>query len=444
MRPTYAIFAEERTWRIAKVVHRKVTLVSLEIKQVDNFDVSAIGQVMTQLEYAGEDVFLGLPSNWCLSAAVSADGLRPHTREATLRFRLEEQIPLSLEEIVVDFIDQDSQALGVAVLISKIGPVVNGLESAGISVVSICPTALLIAQQVRSEPLDAILCELEDGIDLLQFKEGRIYAWTVLPSELSTIRQHLLHASMAQPGTLRIKCAGTSAEWDDGLSCVPNVERLTRFDATTWELAALAVDGIVTGSAVSPLELHRGPLAVADPFRPIRSPLCAASIALILLGVSLAAAMSWRGAAYERVAQIAHQRQLEAFAKALPGQTPPPLIVSRLQSEQRRLRGVRGLASMLPPSLSILTLLHDTLAGLPHDMRFRLLELRFDPQLIYVEGQTLDHSDAAQIADDLRGSTGLSVDPPHTEQPAGDDVTFIVSASATKASLATDREELNP
>jgi hypothetical protein len=81
----------------------------------------------------------------------------------------------------------------------------------------------------------------------------------------------------------------------------------------------------------------------------------------------------------------------------------------------------------------VLPLLRDTLGGLPHDLRFRLLELRFEPQRLYIEGQTLDHSGADAIAAALRKSTSLSVDPPHTQQAAGEDVSFTLTAAVASS-----------
>jgi hypothetical protein len=184
-----------------------------------------------------------------------------------------------------------------------------------------------------------------------------------------------------------------------------------------------------------PVELRRGKLAAPDPLRSVSGPLQTAFAAAAVLLLTIGVCLLCRAGRYDRLAQLADSRQLEVFHMALPNQAPPPILIRRLASEEKRLLGLSGNASTLPPTLSVLPLLRDTLAALPGDMRFKMLELRFEPRRLYLEGQTLDHGSADRIAAALRRATGLQVDPPHTEQPAGEDVTFTITAA--DASLAS-------
>ena len=83
---------------------------------------------------------------------------------------------------------------------------------------------------------------------------------------------------------------------------------------------------------------------------------------------------------------------------------------------------------------SVIPILHDTLAALVLNIRFRVIEMRFEPRRLYLEGQTLDHGSAETIANALRQHTSLQVEPPHTEQPPGDDVSFMISAGIAPGS----------
>ena len=62
--------------------------------------------------------------------------------------------------------------------------------------------------------------------------------------------------------------------------------------------------------------------------------------------------------------------------------------------------------------------LRDLLAGLPADLRFRVLEVRLDGSSFALDGQVRSHGDADAIAASLRAG-GFWVDPPSTEQLSG-------------------------
>jgi hypothetical protein len=121
----------------------------------------------------------------------------------------------------------------------------------------------------------------------------------------------------------------------------------------------------------------------------------------------------------------------------------PADVRSRLDSEVRALRGLAGGdPSARPPDAPGLVALRDLLAGLPADVRFRVLEARLDGAKFTLEGQANTHGDADAIATALRqgGPDGngrrFVVDPPRTEQlPAAGDgggpqaVSFTITGS---------------
>jgi hypothetical protein len=205
------------------------------------------------------------------------------------------------------------------------------------------------------------------------------------------------------------------------------VDKVTR---SPWELAAVAAQQSLSGINPPPVELRRGKLACDDPLRQVRLPLQTAIISVALLMLILAGSFLFRAHRYDELSRSAESQQLESFKSALPNQMPPPLITSRLISEEKRLEGLRGVSGALPPVMTALPVIRDVLRGLAIDLRFRITELRFEPGRFYLEGQTLDHTAADQIAASLHENSGLPVDEPHTQQPPGEDVTFEISSSA--------------
>src|SRR5262249_52682051 len=92
-----------------------------------------------------QQVLLALPATMCLPAPISLEGISPRDRRA-MAFRLEEQLPVAAEEFVCDFMVQGKSALAVAAIHAPIRQLIDALESEGISVTSIVPTALLAAK----------------------------------------------------------------------------------------------------------------------------------------------------------------------------------------------------------------------------------------------------------------------------------------------------------
>jgi hypothetical protein len=399
----FTIFAGTRNWLIARIDGDGCRIAALEAAVGLKPEISAVVSKLKNLGYQGEGVMFALPSRWCLCASVSEKGLRGRERaqDAALRFRLEEQLPLALEELTVDFIRGDEDSLGVVVQTAQVAPLVNALEDAGVSIVSICPTALLAAAHGDFDHAEAIAMQLDNDIDVIQFHEGRIRQWRLYSIADSNLPE-------------RIK---------DPL-----------------DIAAHVSARMLSGDLVAPVDFRRDDLRNRDPLQQIRQPLFAAVLAAVLLSICLSVAMLWRAHQYDRVVQAAEIRQLAAFRMALPNQAPPPSVLTRLMSEEKRLQGMSRTNSSLPPelSLSVLPLMRDTLASMPNGLRFKVVEMRFEPQQLYLEGQTLIHGDADQIAAALRHGTGLQVDPPHTEQPVGEDVTFTISASDSHAEAGGD------
>lgn len=103
-----------------------------------------LAQALREAGHAGQDIVLGLPSQWCYSASVSTDGLPRRDRRQALGYRLEEKLPVALEELTVDFVDTDQPTvLGVAVSTARLAPLIRGLEARDIPVQAALPTALL-------------------------------------------------------------------------------------------------------------------------------------------------------------------------------------------------------------------------------------------------------------------------------------------------------------
>jgi hypothetical protein len=201
------------------------------------------------------------------------------------------------------------------------------------------------------------------------------------------------------------------------------------------ELAALEAAKALTGQSSPPIELRRGKLAGGRYIARVRTPLVAALCGAVLFSICLSIVLFWRAVQYNHLATAARNEQLRAYSLAVPNTAPPPAITSRLRSEEKRLSAISHVDTSLPQQAlqSVLPILKDTLTALPRNLRYRIIELRFEPQQLFLDGQTLDHAAADTIAASLRRGLTLRVDPPHTEQAPGEDVNFTISAAGSES-----------
>ena len=438
MQASFVLFPMSEAWRCAKMVGDICTMIRIPV--TDNAAVAErLAEALRELGHRDEDILLALPSRQCLCATITETGTR-RLNQTALQFKLEEQLPVAIEDLTVGFIRQDSKSIGIGVLTHQVSSLIQSLEQQGVSISTICPAALLAAQQLIDDAIDAAILQFEDQIDIVYFEKGQISSWANLPAQANAVARHLRFLKSGAQQPLKIVTAGIAASFRSQLESPGLVEWLGEANGDAFEITARSADQILRGRVSAPLDLQHGKLATQDPLRRIRTPLRAAAAAAILLSICLIGSLLWRAHRYNALADIAAQREIISFQQTFPKETPPPSITTRLQSEDKRLNGLSKAGTTLSPSAtqSVLPLLCDTLSALPRDLRFRIVEMRFEPQRLYVEGQTLDPIGADRVATALRNKLSLKVDPPHTEQPAGEDVTFTISAENDQPNPAGD------
>jgi hypothetical protein len=276
---------------------------------------------------------------------------------------------------------------------------------------------------------DAVLWpgESDGQLELFVFRQGRLHGWYVLSNRPKDL---LLHLGLALPAeapageraALRSLVAiGVEGGVLAALSERPNL-RAREIDATAPAVAAASLAGSILDGKVEPwIDLRRDALAVRDPFRQVRTPLTFAAAAVVLLVACLCGAMVWRANQYDAMAERFADQQQAEFRKAFPTTAAPPDVRSRLEAEERRLRGLSGDDSAPLPADAGLVTLRDLITHLPgdRDLRYRVLEVRLDQGRFSLEGQASAHGDADAIAAALKRGGTFTVEPPRTEQLAG-------------------------
>jgi len=356
------------------------------------------------------DVVVAIPSAWCLVAHIES-GAGARDDHKSMRFRLEEKLPLAAEEIVADFIVQPSplppRALGVAVRLDVLRPLIAATEAAGLTVRSVCPLVLLAAQQAGGNE-DLIELWREGGdVNVVARSGARVTGWSLVRAsdEAAVQREIDIHA---------MPCAQQ-----------PRIELQEELESAAATFAA----SILAGRARPWVELRRGPLASADPIRSHRRPLnlvLAAAAAFLIL---LTGAMLVRAARYERLAK-SYQRQLsDGFARVFPDWPPPGNVRAVIDSEFRKAQASRTDGASNVAHGSALRTLHEVLSRFPTPAKCDVDRLTFGDSSFELQGRVQAMEDVEPLASAARNA-GLEVPPPVTRR--GEDGSWTVTLRGAK------------
>ena len=421
MRPrVVAIFVAESGWSLGLVGDEGASLLPVDIDPSAS-PADRAAAVRAAADGAGAEccsVVLALPATWCFAAAVTTDGVIRRNRHAALLFRLEEFLPLDAETLTADFVGSGHHALGVAVQSDRVLPIIEALEAEDIDVCSIGPTPLLALQQLvqaNADETEAFVL-VEDGrFDLFEWHTGHPASWRHGVMEADPLRRHIERVAWQREDALPLAVVAEEPPAVADLLKTDGRMAITEVTASAKLVAIDAARRIVNDGIAPLIELRRDRLAMKDRLTRVKTPLRFAAAAIAFLLISVTVVTLWRGHQYETHAADLLRQQEDLFRGAFPGQDVPLMVLARFRSEHRRLSGMSGLSGDLPEQTSALSTLHQALTSLPGDMRYRVLELRLDPNRIYLDGQARSHGDADLIAASLRRNGAFTLEPPRTE-----------------------------
>lgn len=436
-------------WRLGVVTDGVVAVERLDFGD-DATLADRVEAIRVRLSAAGwtdRPVVLALDSPHCLCATFDVSDLDRAGRRKAMAFRLEENLPLAAEDAVADFLElPDGRAVGVCSALADLKPLVDAYENAGIPVRHVCPTALLMTQQLTAQhtDLDAVLIASGDAdrgttdLDLLELHDHRPTHWWWFADDRTAAAERIALLTSqadrpAEAALLRIARLGSDAD-EPGAS--PRLEPVEPDVADPDHAAALQAVRILDGIDEPWINLRRDQLAAPDPFDTYRRPVLALAAAVVLLLVSTIVIGQWRTAQYAAAATDLRAEQAEVFRDAMPGQRVPFAgIRNRLESERRKLAGLGGRDTASGDDAdalhrtSALTHLQHVLAALPTNVRFRLLDLSIEPDRIRVAGEAQSHADAERLVIALRQTGGYDVDPPETQALRDRGVSFSFAAT---------------
>lgn len=437
------IFASDSAWRVGTVRDGATSCHPLAVD--GEAPASAWAQAArVALVEAGRSpgqTVLALPSSWCLTAAINTEDLERGHRRRAMGFRLEEHLPISAEQVVADYIAYaKDEALGVAIDHDRVEPIVAALEAEGFDVRHICPAAMLAtaAATERESALNATVMasKHEDAViyDLVELDRAKPVRWWWSADDADDIAGHLQQIASRAAGPA-VAFIGPSearlAVVRDGVDVSWQPVRLDDADHAATEMGLK----VLAEQAVPLVDLRVDRLAVANRYAVYRRPLLFAAAAVALLILSVCFAAQWRGRSYEQIERSLAQKQVDIFNATMPNQRVPSggMIKRRLVSEQRKFADLSGQAADgqagdVALRADALTDLYRVLRALPTDLRFRILDLNFEPDMVRLDGQALSHGEAERIATALRQTGRYDVEPPKTQALKDGGVSFIFTA----------------
>lgn len=415
----YTIFVDDGIWRLGCVTDGRAQVTP--VSSSDDADIPAKAQLAAeQIADQGEHgpVMIALPSRWCLSATVATHELSRSNRRQAMRYLLEEHLPISAEDSVADFIESQGVALGVAIELDRIRPIVEAFQDLGVPVQAVCPIALLAASALveQHREVAAVAIQGGEGIDLVEIQRGGASRWWWL-SDASELGDRLAQLDAAQGEEAGQLLTLDLPEPPEALSHL-SVISADASEINADQLAAQQAEQVLLGEASAWIDLRRDALKAPERFQLFQKQLGLIAAAIAFFLACVIGATYWRGEQYKAYADEKVSEQIGVFKSTMPGQRVPSSIISRLQSEQRRLAGINGQPGSDGPSAmqptSALTQMHNVLTAWPGTLRYRISDLTIEPNLVRINGQAADSVIPEKLAAALRATGVYQVDPPNT------------------------------
>ncbi|MEZ6192074.1 MAG: hypothetical protein R3C45_12420 [Phycisphaerales bacterium] len=439
------VFLDDGPWRIATWDNDRLDVSLIESCADDTFEkrVADLCASCRQQGLWGESVLLALPSTWCAAASIPTDNLPRKDRRNAMAYRLEEMLPVAAEQFAADFVLNGKEALGVCVFLDKIKPITDAIESSGIYINAIIPTAMLLAQDYvygnQAPPCDVLVWRHDGWCDTVMLDElcKQPISWSMLPDEPKFLTLHLNLLAVRGREVRGVAMiggdAGASAAEPEMMHIHDNMNVCTD---DPFHRATRCAGRILADQIMPWVNLKGNQLGASGRAQLIRKPFKAAMVAMVLLLMCLNAAFLWRAQQYKSLSDQFHAQERTLYTDLYPGQTPPLAISMRLEGEYKKISGMRGKSDSLPPPPATLSLLHAVLDQLPEDIRFRIMEIRIEDDSVYLDGQARSHGDVGSIAKALVSGSGgaLNVETRHTEQLSGEQgVGFVIVVTLTSA-----------
>ncbi len=334
-----------------------------------------------------------IPSQQCY--VVPLPNRQRFNSDSELTFELESHVLIDAECLAYSIQTQNGHSIAI---VADGDSIVAGLaESTNSATIAICPKALLTIDGFFCEPAHigtqksgCFVIQSDRHADIVLVDQGKVAQWrysetrNMIEVANEVIRSHKSMA-ISKIVVLSTRTNDDSDESDFRQTNALNgtvqpivpVEFCDRSASDLLRDAALAV---LDGRMLPMVCLRSERLKAVDPNRPAyRHALCFIA-SICLLGACLIGGFYLRASRYRSETEALLARQEAVFKRVFPKQKIPVGMLSRFQSEQRRLSLTKGTQSrpMVPNALEVL---HAFLAALPEPSkhyRYQIQSLRIE------------------------------------------------------------------
>jgi type II secretory pathway component PulL len=396
----YILFLHGPTWQFARCEAGQVTFTQMMPPEEASTPQNIAKRVAEELHhagYVGQPCVLALGAGECLAASIETADLPRGDRKAML-YRLEEKVPLAAEHVVADFAGPQTggRALGVCVREDAIAPLLNSLETCGVAVQSVTPTALLAAQQLaEAQTSQNLLIGEGDQVNIIAVRDGAPLSWSVVPAMADDVQLQLDLVALDVGDDSTLRACGIETEILAG-------RPVERAKSTERTVAAMAGAAVLAGRRRPWIELRRDALAIEDPLRLHRRGLNALLAMAALFLLALTAGLLWRAHRYDHLAKAAEEKMVEAFSAAFPGASVPEHVRTIVDAEYRKITG--RTAGSLPPELSesALRTAYAVLSKIPPDLKLQASNVIFGDSSFTISLKLRAYEDVDKFARAVR------------------------------------------
>ncbi|MEM8738838.1 MAG: hypothetical protein AAGG38_10235 [Planctomycetota bacterium] len=459
------LLIRDNAWVIGLSDGSAARVIELPFDSADTSAQSKVDLALDQIKRTDARIgplVLGLPSAWCLAAAVPTDGLQRRQRHQGLIYRLEERLPINAEDFTANFTapgnalrtsresasgatpgnHKQTSVLGVAVRHERVAPILEALETKGLNVAHLTPTTWLAHAALEPQRLPdgsnhrlAALASGPETCDLFLCEYGRITRWRHVHRDLRALNaERQVLAGHLDRREVAVAAVGlTDAERQTLSSEAPPLPT-AKMDGPGQDTDSLAVahaTELLKQDQAPALDLRCGTLSGRGMWPRIAGPAISAVAAAALLLLSFGGLNTWRAYQATSAAETHDQAQITLYRQTFPGQRVPAAVLSRFRSEAAKAKGLTGDSDTLPPPARTLADLRDVLTGLSvstapsarntrspsgaERMRFRVDELRIEPRRLYLDGRVRSHADADRLVAGLQATVDYTLDAPRTQ-----------------------------
>jgi hypothetical protein len=381
-----------------------------------------------QASNVGRWVVAGGANNFYFDTFSRAD-VAGATRHATLRYRLEADLPLSAEELLCDF--QVGSASAPASMVSAIAaeyaiwlPLIQALQATHCRLELLVPKSLLLVQSLtgdsaRSNQTWMVLVHIDGQFEIVVVDGGQLVQWRTCGDMVNAQRDWQLAQSQFPSAEQVVILTSHDADSREAVDQIADTSKTSLRVVDEHSCSRKLIAGCMSGRATPWFNLAQAEY-LGDSSESWTHPQKLQRILLLCAVWMIVVAMAcyWRAERVRAAVATLKTQQTDLVRAALPEQRISSAVMARLKSEHAKLAGSRSTHNTVGLPMSVLPALRQVIDSLPVEIPISIYELRLDGEEIYVDVEMAALQDAGVLAQALQAS-GLNMSPPSTSAVKG-------------------------